>query len=60
MRDFASILHDTPPADASQPVMLPGEKELRNLAHHRAHGIPIETAVLDKLRAFAARQKTGV
>jgi len=53
VRDFTSILHDTPAADPAQPVMLPGEKELRNLAHHRAHGIPIETSVIEKLRAFA-------
>jgi ureidoglycolate dehydrogenase (NAD+) len=51
--DFAAILHDTPPADPAQPVMLPGEIELRKLAHHRAHGVPIETSVLEKLRAFA-------
>ena len=51
--DFASILHDTPPADAAKPVMLPGEIELAKLAQHRAHGIPIETAVLEKLRSFA-------
>src|SRR3954468_17122239 len=59
MRDFAGILHETPAADAGKPVLLPGEKELRNLAHHRAHGIPIETAVLDKLRAFAAQNRDG-
>ena len=57
MREFAAIIHDTPAADPAQPVLLPGEKELRMLAHHRAHGIPIESAVLDTLRAFA---KTGV
>jgi LDH2 family malate/lactate/ureidoglycolate dehydrogenase len=56
MRDFAAILHDTPPADPAQPVLLPGEIELARLAHHRKHGIPIETAVLDKLRAFAAHR----
>ncbi|HZZ95084.1 MAG TPA: Ldh family oxidoreductase [Usitatibacter sp.] len=53
MGDFASILHGTPPAEPGQPVLLPGEKELRNLAHHRQHGVPIETSVLDKLRVFA-------
>jgi LDH2 family malate/lactate/ureidoglycolate dehydrogenase len=34
-------------------VRLPGEREIALMRHHRAHGIPIETAVLDKLRAFA-------
>jgi LDH2 family malate/lactate/ureidoglycolate dehydrogenase len=53
VRDFAAILHETPAADPAQPVLLPGEKELRNLAHHRAHGIPIENSVLQKLHAFA-------
>jgi LDH2 family malate/lactate/ureidoglycolate dehydrogenase len=56
VRDFASILHETPAADPAQPVVLPGEIELRKMAHHRAHGIPIENAVLEKLRAFAARK----
>jgi len=57
VRDFAAILHGTPAADPAQPVLLPGEKELRNLAHHRAHGVAIETSILDRLRAFAAGGK---
>jgi LDH2 family malate/lactate/ureidoglycolate dehydrogenase len=55
--DFAQIIHDTAPADPARPVRLPGEREIALMRHHRAHGIPIETAVLDKLRAFA---ETGV
>jgi LDH2 family malate/lactate/ureidoglycolate dehydrogenase len=54
VRDFAAILHETPAADPARPVLLPGEIELTKLAHHRAHGIPVENAVLEKLRAFAA------
>jgi len=57
VQDFAAILHQTPAADPAQPVLLPGEKELRNLAHHRAHGVAIETSILDRLRAFAAGGK---
>jgi LDH2 family malate/lactate/ureidoglycolate dehydrogenase len=53
VRDFAAIVYDTPPADPARPVQLPGEKELRNLARHRAEGIPVETSVLEKLRSFA-------
>jgi LDH2 family malate/lactate/ureidoglycolate dehydrogenase len=53
--DFAAILHDTPPADPEHPVRLPGEKELAKLHHHRAHGVAIESAIVQKLRAFAAR-----
>jgi ureidoglycolate dehydrogenase (NAD+) len=54
--DFAAIVHDTPPADPAQPVRLPGEREIANLRRHRAEGIPIEDAVLAKLRKFAGRE----
>jgi LDH2 family malate/lactate/ureidoglycolate dehydrogenase len=53
--DFAAILHATPPADPAQPVRLPGEKESAKLRHHREHGVAIESAIVEKLRAFAAR-----
>src|SRR5690606_26563001 len=32
MDDFASILHDSPAADATQPVIVPGEIELNRLS----------------------------
>jgi len=53
MTDFARILHDTPPADPSQPVRVPGEIELGNLELQRREGIEIEDAVLERLRALA-------
>jgi ureidoglycolate dehydrogenase (NAD+) len=41
MNDFASILHDSPPSDPQQPVIVPGEIELNKMKHFLAHGIPI-------------------
>ena len=52
--DFAAIVHDTPRADPAQPVRLPGEIELENLARHRREGIDIDPALRAKLEAFAA------
>ena len=55
MKDFAAILHDTPPADAANPVKLPGEIELDRLERARREGIAIDAALLEKLEALAAR-----
>ena len=55
MRDFAHILHSTPPADASRPVRLPGEMEMDRLERARREGIPVDPALRDKLEAFASR-----
>lgn len=55
MADFRGILHSTPPADPDAPVLLPGEIELNNLARQRSEGITLESAVLAKLEALAAR-----
>jgi LDH2 family malate/lactate/ureidoglycolate dehydrogenase len=55
MADFCGILHSTPPADPDAPVLLPGEIELNNLARQRREGIALESAVLAKLEALAAR-----
>jgi LDH2 family malate/lactate/ureidoglycolate dehydrogenase len=55
VRDFASILHSTIPADANTPVRLPGEMELNHLERQRREGIAIEPALLAKLEAYAAR-----
>jgi LDH2 family malate/lactate/ureidoglycolate dehydrogenase len=41
MNDFASILHDSEPADPSRPVIVPGEIELDKMNDHLKHGIPI-------------------
>lgn len=54
MSDFADILHSTPPADSSAPVLVPGEIENRNLARARREGVLLDPSLLAKLQAFAA------
>ena len=54
VRDFARIVHDTPPADPAEPVLLPGEIELDNLERHRREGIEIDSALLERLQALAS------
>ena len=51
MKDFAAILHETPPADADRPVLVPGEIELARLERQRRDGIAIDDAVLAWLTA---------
>jgi LDH2 family malate/lactate/ureidoglycolate dehydrogenase len=53
MTDFARILHETPAADASKPVLLPGEIEMDKLERHRRDGIPMDEALLEKLALYA-------
>ena len=53
--DFAGIVHGTPRADPAQPVRLPGEIEMENLARHRREGIGIDPALRATLEGFAAR-----
>lgn len=55
MRDFAAIIHGTPPADPASPVLLPGEIELDRLERHRREGIALDPALLSRLQALAAR-----
>lgn len=55
MRDFAQILHDSPAAEADEPVKVPGEIELARLAQQRREGIEIDTVTLECLKRFAAR-----
>ncbi|HQY47607.1 MAG TPA: Ldh family oxidoreductase, partial [Usitatibacteraceae bacterium] len=52
MRDFAAILHDTPPADPAAPVLLPGEIELDRLDLHRRDGLALDPALLARLEAL--------
>ena len=58
MRDFAAILHDTPPADPAAPVLLPGEIEQDRLDLHRRDGLALDPALLAKLESLAARAGT--
>lgn len=53
MNDFASILHDGPPADAQRPVIQPGEIELARLASQRKDGIALDADVLALLKRHA-------
>lgn len=53
MRDFAQILHETPPAEAGKPVRLPGEAELDNLERQRREGITLDAKVLKMLESLA-------
>lgn len=54
MTDFAAILHGSPAADASKPVLVPGEIELGQMARQRQHGIKIDAKLLALLRQHAA------
>ncbi len=56
VNDFAGIVHGTPRANPAQPVRLPGEIELENLARHRRQGIEIDAGLRGTLEAFAARR----
>jgi LDH2 family malate/lactate/ureidoglycolate dehydrogenase len=55
MRDFAAILHSTPPADPDRPVLLPGEIEMGNLERQRRDGIAVDAALCKLLEGYAAR-----
>ena len=57
MADFRAILHASPPADPSAPVVVPGEIELARMARLRAEGIPLPRDVIDSLHAFAKRKR---
>jgi LDH2 family malate/lactate/ureidoglycolate dehydrogenase len=46
-------LHSLTRADESQPVLYPGERGARVFAERRSSGIPVPTALLDKLRGWA-------
>ncbi len=55
MRDFAEILHASPPAEEGKPVIVPGEIELRNMARQRANGVDVDAAVLSLLQQRAGQ-----
>jgi LDH2 family malate/lactate/ureidoglycolate dehydrogenase len=54
MADFAAILHASPPADPSRPVIVPGEIELDKMEHQRQHGISLDPGALQTLRQYAS------
>jgi ureidoglycolate dehydrogenase (NAD+) len=53
MTDFAAILHDSPPADPSKPVLVPGEIELGKMAQQQRDGIKIDVELLRLLQGHA-------
>ena len=53
MMDFAAILHDSPPAVAGKPVIVPGEIELKKMAQQRADGIVLDAATVALLMQHA-------
>jgi len=55
MNDFAAILHDSPAADASKPVLVPGEIELGKMARQGQEGITLDASLLALLRQHAAK-----
>lgn len=55
MRDFAAILHDSPPADPAQPVIVPGEIELGRMRRQQQNGIVIDDQTYALLQQHAAK-----
>lgn len=55
MADFTAIVHDTPRAEPSTPVRLPGELELDALERNRREGVVIPDDLHAQLIALAAR-----
>ena len=53
MIDFANILTDSPPADPSRLVIVPGMIELAKLEKQRKNGIEISSETLNLLRQYA-------
>ena len=52
MLDFANILTDSPPADQSKPVIVPGMIELAKLERQRSQGIEMSSDTLNLLRQY--------
>ena len=53
MMDFAEILHDSPPADPSGSVIVPGEIELKKMQQQQETGIVLDPAVVELLHHHA-------
>jgi LDH2 family malate/lactate/ureidoglycolate dehydrogenase len=53
MMDFADILHESPAADPTRPVIVPGEIELARMAHQKQNGIVLDSAVVALLHHYA-------
>jgi LDH2 family malate/lactate/ureidoglycolate dehydrogenase len=53
VEDFRSILQETPPADPSQPVLLPGQLEMETYHRRSREGIEIPAPLYLKLQMLA-------
>ncbi|MEC7362326.1 MAG: Ldh family oxidoreductase, partial [Pseudomonadota bacterium] len=53
IRDFTTILHDTPPSDPNTPVLVPGELEMQAFRRAGHHGIDLSARLVSALREFA-------
>jgi len=53
MEALVDVLHDTPPANARQPVLVAGDPEAETLAARQAAGIPLARHVFEDLRSVA-------
>jgi LDH2 family malate/lactate/ureidoglycolate dehydrogenase len=49
------VLHATPPVDPAQPVLVPGDPEAAARERRLREGIPLPSALLEKLRAICER-----
>ena len=55
MRDFAAILRASPPAEAGQPVIVPGEIELDKMRRQQREGVLLDAATYQLLQQYAQR-----
>ena len=55
MDDLIDTLHDTPPAQPDEPVLVAGEPETAERERRRVHGIPIPAALATRLRDICQR-----
>jgi LDH2 family malate/lactate/ureidoglycolate dehydrogenase len=44
------VLHETPPLDPAQPVLVPGDPEAKTRAQRLREGIPIPDSLMKKIR----------
>ena len=55
MTDFANILTESPPADPSKPVIVPGMIELAKMEEQLANGIELNPETLQMVEKFASK-----
>lgn len=55
MDELIDTMHETPPADASQPVLVPGDPEAAERQRRLRDGVPIPEALAARLRPLCER-----